>query len=295
MAVQNETPVESAETQESESDISFSDIHASIMDKPVVQAVEKVEAKTDAPAPKDGKPVAKQAEPAPQKSAEVKETDELNAAEPHADGERENEEAEPSTKAIPKHEREKFRLRKQRDAAEERAKAAETKLREMGVDEEPQASTPDPEKQAEFRAKTAISRKHFIKTYGEDKLKELVGEDSTWVEIEERAKSGESEAIRLHQRALDSDDPFDEIQSIVEDERVFDEYGTRSVAAILAQALEQQSTDLEKRLQAEHVIRQPTPGKAVKTLGRVTGQTPEAQKDESANQPFSLKEFYGVS
>jgi len=153
----------------------------------------------------------------------------------------------------------------------------------------------DPMVQAEFKVKTALSRKNFIKTYGEDKLKELVGEDSTWVEIEERAKSGDRGAIRLHQQALDADDPFEEIQTIVEDEKLFEEYGTRSVSTILAKAKEEQTTALEKRLQAEHVIRHPKPGKPAPTLSSVTGQSPEGQKADEAATPFSIREFYGVS
>lgn len=285
--VKAETPVES--TEAAKTSASFSEIHEAIMAEG--QATETV--KADAVKAEAKEPA--QAKPASQPSGETKEADEPKAAVPSEDEGVDKEKAEPDSKAIPKHEREKFRLRKQRDAAEKRAKDAEDKLREMGVGEEQQAQPVDPEKQAEFRVKTAISKKNFIKTYGEEKLKELVGEDSTWIEIEERAKAGEPEAVRLHQRALDSDDPFEEIQGIVEDERIFDEYGTRSVAAILAQALEQQSTDLEKRLQAEHAIRQPKTGKAVKTLGVVPGKTPEAQKVEEDAAPTSIREFYGVS
>ena len=286
-----ETPVESQEPV-ADSPASFSEIHAAIMsrqegEKEVKQA-EPVEAKAKEEPKKDA-----QAEPATHASGETKEAEEGSASETQSEGDEGK--AEPQAKAIPKHEREKYRLRKQRDEEKARADALEAKMRELGVSEEPEAPTVDPVKQAEFKAKTAISRKNFIKTYGEDKLKELVGEDSTWIEIEERAKSGDSEAVRLHQRALDSEDPFEEIQVIVEDERIFEEYGTRSVATILAQALERQSTDLEKRLQAEHVIRQPKPGKPVKGLGSIPGKTPEAHKVEEANRPFSIREFYGVS
>lgn len=291
---ENETPVESAEPA-AEAPASFSEIHASIMAKQDGHPIEKEVTKAEETKPKaEDKPEPKQAEPAPQKSAEVKAADKTDVAKPQDEDGEEKEKAEPASKTIPKHEREKYRLRKQRDAAEEKAKALEAKLKELGVEDQPEQAALDPEKQAEFRAKTALSRKHFVKTYGEDKLKELVGEDSTWMEIEERAKSGDHEAVRLHQRALDSDDPFEEIQTIVEDEKIFEEYGTRSVAVILAQALEQQSNDLEKRLQAEQAIRHQKPGKPVKSLGSVPGKTPEAQKVEEANRPFSIREFYPV-
>lgn len=290
-----ETPVES-QAPVADSPASFSDIHAALMsgqdgEKEGKQA-EPVEAKAKEEPKKDA-----QAEPATHASGETKQAEEGSASETQTEEDEgdDKESDDPKKPILPKYQREKYRLRRQRDEWKDKAEALEAKMRELGVSEEPEAPTIDPVKQAEFKAKTAISRKNFIKTYGEDKLKELVGEDSTWIEIEERAKSGDSEAIRLHQRALDSEDPFEEIQVIVEDERIFEEYGTRSVATILAQALERQSTDLEKRLQAEHVIRQPKTGKPVKGLGSIPGKTPEAQKVEEANRPFSIREFYGVS
>jgi len=291
---------------------SFSDIHATLL---ADEKSEKVEAKAVA----SDIPDTTQAEPAPQGSTEVKAT-EQPAAKPSTDEGEDDQKAEPEEKPIPKHEREKYRLRKQRDAEKERADALETKLKDAGLmegsikdfsayrqrletklkdaglmEEWAEPAAVDPMVQAEFKVKTALSRKNFIKTYGEDKLKELVGEDSTWVEIEERAKSGDRGAIRLHQQALDADDPFEEIQTIVEDEKLFEEYGTRSVSTILAKAKEEQTTALEKRLQAEHVIRHPKPGKPAPTLSSVTGQSPEGQKADEAATPFSIREFYGVS
>jgi hypothetical protein len=209
--------------------------------------------------------------------------------------------AEPEPeKPMSKHEREKFKLREARNKERAEKEKLAKELAELKAQYAIEPDEPEVDANAEaihaarMQERIALSKARFLeRENGEALLAEkFTNTDSPWSEIEAQAKLGDPRATQMVARASQAIDPFAEAFNILEEQALFEQYGTTSLSQIIAKALAEEEEAMEKRIMAK--INKPVSdiGKATKTLGRVNGQIPPAQAHQT-EEVSPLKAMFG--
>ena len=242
-----------------------------------------------------------QAAPATSPSQEVKPDEDPTAAQSQGSTSETEEEPEaPKEKPMSKHEKEKYKLREQRnkERAEKDQLAKELADLKAQYAIEPDEPEVDPNAQAIHEARmqerVTLSKSRFLERENGEALmaEKFTNADSPWADIEARAKTGEPKAAQLIARASQAIDPYAEAFNILEEQDLFEQYGTTSLTRIIAKALAEEEEAMEKRILAK--IQKPVAdiGRAPKTLGRVTGHIPPSQP-QSGEEVSPLRQMFG--
>lgn len=145
---------------------------------------------------------------------------------------------------------------------------------------------PSPEEEAakiRFQEKDRVSRTLFVKEFGQEKLDELVAQDSPLSELMTKPE--------VRNRIYLSDSPYHEAAKVLEEESLFEKYGTRDIARLLEKHLEANRETIKKALLEE--IKGTIPkGRSVSTLASARGGGIGEDKAENKDEARSLSAMF---
>lgn len=237
------------------------------------------------------------AQPAESK-AETKQP--VSATPPHQEDDKKGEaKPEPEMVTMTKQELEslKYKHREDKRTLKKELDEVKAKLRELTGEAEDKKPELDPIKMAALQERIRLSKTLFTKVHGADLLQQLIfEEDSPWQQIEQQARDGDHEAIRLYERAVNAEDVYGEIKAILDERALFAKYGTTNLQDILIkreQELEQEiTTRLEQKFGSSSRGHEPMPP----TLGRVSGGNEDLRKTmQDEEREYSLSSLLGAT
>lgn len=173
-----------------------------------------------------------------------------------------------------------FKWREKARKVREEKEAIAKKLAEYEGTPEP-STTPDPVQEAVMKERVKTSQAAFVRHHGQEALDALLKDDeSGWLKIESEANAGDEAAKALWQRALQADDPYEEIRVIVGERQLYEQYGTTRLPDLIAKVRSEAQAQAERAVN-EHL----NPKKQAKTgqIPHGLGDAPSSGRDSPAS------------